>query len=130
MKGTLEKAFGYQGDNMNLPVLDLEAALPFYETVLGFQVQSRSDTPHKSAVLARDGVQIRLAENGGDSSQDGVAFHVNDLEALLREFSTKGLKQDLSAIDVERHDDVAWRVFYVVAPDGLCYWFGERQEAT
>ena len=55
---------------------------------------------------------------------------MNDLEALLREFSTKGPKKDLSSIDVERHDDVAWRVFYVVAPDGLCYWFGERQEAT
>jgi hypothetical protein len=25
--------------------------------------------------------------------------------------------------------DVPWGVFYVVAPDGLCYWFGERQPA-
>jgi hypothetical protein len=38
MKATLEKAFGYQGDKMNLPVRDLTAALPFYETVLGFRV--------------------------------------------------------------------------------------------
>ena len=22
---------------------------------------------------------------------------------------------------------VQWKVFYVVAPDGPCYWFGERQ---
>jgi hypothetical protein len=29
MKATLEKAWGYQGDNMNLPVRDLAAALPF-----------------------------------------------------------------------------------------------------
>jgi lactoylglutathione lyase len=130
MKGTLEKAFGYQGDNMNLPVPDLDIALPFYETMLGFQVQSRSDVPHKSAVLVRDAVQIRLAENGGDPSQDGCAFHVNDLESLLREFSASGLKKDLSAIDLERHDDGVWRVFYMVAPDGLCYWFGERQKAT
>lgn len=36
--GVLERAFGYRGDNMNLPVPDLEAALPFYQTVLGFQV--------------------------------------------------------------------------------------------
>ena len=74
MKGILEKAFGYQGDNMNLPVADVEAAVPFYETILGFRVQTRSETPHKSAVLARDEVQIRLAENGGDSSQDAVRF--------------------------------------------------------
>ena len=58
MKATIEKAFGYQGDHMNLPVPDLAAALPFYETVLGFRVVSRGDTPHHSAVLARDQVQI------------------------------------------------------------------------
>lgn len=126
MTAALEKAFGYQGDNMNLPVRDLVAALPFYKTVLGFRVISRSDTPHKSAVLARDEVQIRLAENGGDSTQDGCAFHVNDLEALFAEFNANGLLKELSKFDVEQHGEVAWKVFYVVAPDGLCYWFGER----
>ena len=35
--------------------------------------------------------------------------------------------KELSAFDIEQHDGVAWKVFYVVAPDGLCYWFGERQ---
>ena len=127
MKGTLEKAFGYQGDNMNLPVPDVAAAVPFYETVLGFRVVSRSGAPHNSAVLARDAVQIRLAENGGDSSQDGCAFHVKDLESLFAEFKANGLQKELSEFDVEKHGDAAWRVFYVVAPDGLCYWFGERQ---
>ena len=123
---TLEKAFGYQGDNMNLPVADLAAALPFYETVLGFRVLSRSDTPHKSAVLARDRVQIGLVENGGDSSQDGCAFHVNDLNALFAQFNANGLGKEPSTFDREQHGDVEWKVFYVVAPDGLCYWFGER----
>ncbi len=66
---------------MNLPVRDVGAALPFYETVLGFRVLSRSETPHTSAVLARDQVQIGLAENGGDSTQDGCVFHVKDLES-------------------------------------------------
>lgn len=123
----IEKAWGYQGDNMNLPVRDLAASLPFYETVLGFRVLSRSDTPHYSAVLARDRVQIGLAENGGDSTQDGCAFHVKDLESLFREFKANGLQKELSEFDIEQHDGVAWKVFYVVAPDGLCYWFGERQ---
>jgi catechol 2,3-dioxygenase-like lactoylglutathione lyase family enzyme len=127
MKGTLEKAWGYQGDNMNLPVRDLAASLPFYETVLGFRVLSRSDTPHKSALLARDQVQIGLAENGGDSTQDGCAFHVNDLDSLFAEFNANGLHKELSEFDMEQQDGVAWKVFYVVAPDGLCYWFGERQ---
>jgi catechol 2,3-dioxygenase-like lactoylglutathione lyase family enzyme len=127
MKATLEKAWGYQGDNMNLPVRSLAAALPFYETVLGFRVLSRGDTPHNSAVLARDRVQIGLAENGGDSTQDGCAFHVKDLEALFTEFKANGLQKELSDFDIEQHDGVAWKVFYVVAPDGLCFWFGERQ---
>ena len=125
--GTLEKAFGYQGDNMNLPVADVDAALPFYETVLGFRVVSRDSVTHKSAVLARDNVQMRLAENGGDSSQDGCAFHVNGLESLFAEFRGNGLQKEVSEFSTERRGDVAWSVFYVVAPDGLCYWFGERQ---
>lgn len=125
---TLEKVFGYQGDTMNLPVRDVDDALPFYEAVLGFRVLSRSDTPHKSAVLGRDQVEIGLAENGGDSSQDGCAFHVNGLDALFAEFRANGLRQDVSEFSTERHGDAAWTVFYVVAPDGLCYWFGERQE--
>lgn len=130
MKPTLEKAFGYQGDAMNLPVQDIARALPFYETVLGFRVLSRRDTPHKSAVLARDDVQIGLAENGGDSSQDGCAFHVRELASLFAEFKANGLQKDLPQFDVEQRGDVAWKVFYVVAPDGLCYWFGERQPAS
>jgi lactoylglutathione lyase len=124
---TLEKAFGYQGDNMNLPVRDLAAALPFYETVLGFRLVSQSDAPHNSAVLARDQIQIGLAENGGDPMQDGCAFHVKELESLFAAFTANGLHKELSKFDVEQRDGVAWKVFYVVAPDGLCYWFGERQ---
>jgi lactoylglutathione lyase len=127
VKGTLEKAFGYQADKMHLPVKDLAVALQFYETVLGFRVRSRSDTPHHSAVLARDHVEMGLAENGGDPTQDGCAFHVTDLESLFAEFKANGLQKELSQFDVEQHGGVSWRVFYVVAPDGLCYWFGERQ---
>ena len=112
---------------MNLPVRDLATALPFYENILGFSVLSRGNTPHNSAVLSRDQVQIGLAENGGDSTQDGCAFHVKDLESLFAEFKANGLQKELSGFDIEQHDNVAWKVFYVVAPDGLCYWFGERQ---
>ena len=127
LKGTLQKAWGYQGDNMHLPVRDLAAAVPFYETVLGFRVVSRSATPHNSAVLSRDEVQIGLTENGGDPTQDGCAFHVKALESLFDEFKANGLRKERSEFDIEQRDGVAWKVFYVVAPDGLCYWFGERQ---
>src|SRR5687767_8442098 len=80
VSGTLDKAFGYQGDPLNLPVADVAAAVAFYETVLGFTLQSHRDTPPKAALLARDRVQIQLVENGGDPSQDGCAFHVTNLD--------------------------------------------------
>ena len=37
LNATLVKAFGYQGDNLNLPVQDLDSALPFYKTVVGLR---------------------------------------------------------------------------------------------
>jgi len=129
MKGSLERAFGYQGNAMALPVASVDAAIPFYERVLGFRVASRAGTPHPSAVLERDGVQMALTENGGDPTQDGCAFHVRGLDALFAEFKANGLEKDDPGFGVERRGDTSWRVFYVVAPDGLCYWFGERQPA-
>ena len=88
---------------------------------------SRNDSPHHSAVLARDQVEIGLAENGGDPAQDGCAFHVKGLAELFAEFKANGLQKELSEFDIEKHGGAAWKVFYVVAPDGLCYWFGERR---
>ena len=129
MSGTLTKAFGYQGNNMDLPVRDLESAIPFYETVLGFRVVARSREPHVSAILARDGVQMALAENGRDPTQDGCAFHVSHVNELFEEFRSNGLRKELSDFSTEHRDGSPWRVFFVVAPDGLCYWFGERQSA-
>lgn len=122
----LKAAWGYQGDNMSLPVADSAAAAPFYETVLGFRVAERRDSPPRSVILARDAVRIGLVENGGDSSQDGCAFEVDDVESLFAQFKTNGLAKADAEFDVEHHDGKAWKVFYVVAPDGLCFWFGQR----
>ncbi len=129
MTTVLTKAFGYQGNPLTLPVPSLEAALPFYQQVLGFEVVSRSADPHPAAVLSRDQVRIGLAENGGDPAQDGCAFHVTGLTELFEEFRSKGLQKGLSDVSTEQRDGSAWKVFFVVAPDGLCYWFGERQAA-
>ena len=38
-----------------------------------------------------------------------------------------GLQEEVSEFGIEPRGGVEWKVFYVVAPDGLCYWFGERQ---
>jgi len=54
MKAQFTRVAPYAGDAMNLPVENLEAAIPFYEETLGFYVVSRQDAPHKS-VSARRG---------------------------------------------------------------------------
>src|SRR4029079_9574422 len=92
-KGTLDRAFGYQGNAMALPVADVDAAIAFYERVLGFRVVERATSPHRSAVLERDNVRMALAENGGDPTQNGCAFHVTHLEALFAEFQANGLQK-------------------------------------
>lgn len=112
---------------MNLPVHNLETALPFYETIMGFRVVSRQDSPYKSATLDKAGFQLGLAENGGDPTQDGCFFEVDDLEKAFAELKANGLEMNVSKFDHQQHGDTSWKVFFVVAPDGLCYCYGERQ---
>ena len=58
---------------MNLPVRDLLGAHAVLRDRAGLSsAVARSDTPHQSAVLGRDQVQIGLAENGGDPHRTGV----------------------------------------------------------
>ncbi len=123
----LLSAYGYQGDAMNLPVADVENELIFYSEKMGFSIVELQDTLVKKAILERDGVQFAIAENGGDPEQDGCAFHTDDVYALREEFLADGLT-GLGKIDSKtREDGSKFKVFYVVAPDGLCYWFGERE---
>jgi lactoylglutathione lyase len=121
------KLLDTKGDAMNLPVGSVDGAVPFYERMLGFQLVERGDSPQKFALLGRDEVQMRLCENGGDPTQDGCAFHVAGVDALLAEFQANGLARDASDFTIENHGGEAWKVFYVIAPDGLCFWFGEKQ---
>lgn len=87
---------------MNLPVADIDAAIPFYTDTFGFELESRSDSPVKSAILARPSVKIGLAENGGDPEQDGCAFEVDDVEGLFAEFKANGLEKEVSEFKTEK----------------------------
>ena len=116
----------YADDALNLPVADVDAAIPFYEKTFGFRVVSRESAPHKSVILGRDEVKTGLAENGGDPSQEGCFFEVDNVESAFEEI--KGTSANVSDdFRVDRFGDVSYRVFFVVAPDGLCYMLGERQ---
>lgn len=121
----LIKAWPYQKDALQLPVADVQGSLPYYQNKLGFQLISKTNTPIPSAVLQRDDVQIGLAQNGGDPTQDGCFMEVTNVEAMRAELQSRGL--NISEWQFQKHGDTSWRVFFLVAPDGLCYCFGERQ---
>ena len=121
------RAAPYAYDEMNLPVDSVDAAVPFYETVMGFRAESRTDGPPKAVVLGRDGIKIGLTENGGDPSQEGCFFEVDDVEAAFEELRSSGLGRDDAGYRVDQHGDTPYRVFFVIAPDGLCYCIGQRQ---
>ncbi|HVF91116.1 MAG TPA: VOC family protein [Blastocatellia bacterium] len=130
MKAVFKTAAPYLADEMSLPVENLEAAIPFYETIMGFQVVSRQDSPHKSAVLQRDGIRIGLAENGGDPAQEGCFFEVDNAEAAYAELKSNGLEREEAGFRIDEQGETSYKVFFVVAPDGLCYCIGERQTGS
>ena len=90
---------------------------------------SQTDEPVKSAILARDEIRIGLAENGGDPTQDGCFFEVDNAESAFAELRANGLEKEISDFSTQKHGDTNWKVFFVVAPDGLCYCLGEKQPA-
>ena len=125
MKANFKTAYPYAKDALNLPVKDVDAAIPYYETTFGFAVVSRTDEPHKSVVLGRDAIRIGLAENGGDPNQEGCFFEVDDIEAAHQEIL--GQPKDRANLQVQKYGDTAFSVFFVIAPDGLCYCLGQRE---
>jgi lactoylglutathione lyase len=118
-RAVFKRAAPYCDDALNLPVADLASAVPYYEHTFGFSVVERRESPCPRVILARDHVQMGLAENGGDPSQEGCFFEVDDVEAAFEELKTRGA----SPGDIEEQDAGGQRVraFFIVAPDGLCY---------
>jgi catechol 2,3-dioxygenase-like lactoylglutathione lyase family enzyme len=127
LKAIFKTAFPYADDKMNLPVENLEAAIPFYERVMGFRVLSRQESPQKSAVLERDNIQIGLSENGGDPTQEGCFFEVDNAEAAFAELKANGLEREEAQFRIDQYGEKRFKVFFIAAPDGLCYCLGEQQ---
>lgn len=116
-----KSADAYQDDVLALPVDDLGSATSYYVSSFGMSEVSRSDDPTPQVVLERDGVRIGFAENGGDSSQDGAAVHVTDVFRARDELEANGV--EISNWRVDERDGEQLQVFFVVAPDGLCFYF-------
>ena len=49
------------------------------------------------------------------------------MDAARHELQANGWAADGAGARAERHGETTYRVFFVVAPDGLCYCLGQRQ---
>jgi catechol 2,3-dioxygenase-like lactoylglutathione lyase family enzyme len=126
VQAKFEAAFPYQDDVLALPVANLDQTSQWYSRHFGMEEVERSTTPVPSVVLQRDGTRIGFAINGGDPTQEGAAVLVTNIEQLKQEFEANGLT--VGDFRIDQRDDKQLKVFFVVAPDGLCFYFHEPIE--
>jgi catechol 2,3-dioxygenase-like lactoylglutathione lyase family enzyme len=116
-------AFPYQKDVLALPVCDLDAASQWYSENFGMAEVERRQDPSPTVVLERDGTRIGFSINGGDAAQDGAAILVDGIDEMKNELEARGVK--IGNWRVDERKGQKFQVFFVVAPDGLCYYFHE-----
>lgn len=115
------RAAPYQSDILALPISDLDSA-EWYESHFGMKEVERVQEP-PTVILERDGVRIGFCINGGDPTQDGASVLVQGIHELRNEFESRGIK--IGNWRIDDHDGTDHQVFFIVAPDGLCYYFHE-----
>jgi hypothetical protein len=120
---SFNKVVPYANDALDLPVRYVEQAIPHYTKTLGFRLVSRVEVPVPSATLERDSVRIALVENGRDPEQEGAYIEVNGLEVLFE--AINGRSPADNDIKLQANRGRSQRVFFHIAPDGLCFMFGE-----
>ena len=118
-----QSASPYKDDVLALPVTDLDAASDWYSKHIGMSEVERRDAPNPAVILERDGVKIGFAINGGDPSQEGAAIRVVNIDSVKAQLESNGIA--IANTRVDEHDGERFNVFFVVAPDGLCYYFNE-----
>ena len=116
-------AFPYQRDIMALPVVDVDAAAHWYVKCFGMVEVERRDHPVPTVILERDETRIGFSVNGGDASQDGAAILVTSIGDIKDELESNGVK--IGNWRVDERNGQKLQVFFVAAPDGLCYYFHE-----
>lgn len=126
-KARFEKAFPYGNDLLALPVKDLDSAAQWYAQHFALTEVERKSGPAPTVIMERDDVRIGFSVNGGDSTQDGAAIRVSDIHAARTELESNGVK--IGNWRVDERDGKKMQVFFVVAPDGLCYYFHQPIDA-
>ena len=122
-----EAAFPYADDILALPVEDIDQASIWYRDAFGLNEVERRADPVPTVILERDGVRIGFAVNGGDPGNDGAAILVTDIHRARQELEANGT--EIGNWRVDENDGQKFQVFFVIAPDGLCYYFHQPIEA-
>ncbi len=120
-------AYPYQNDVLALPVSNADEAASWYGKNFGMREVERGTQPYRFVILERDGVKIGFSENGGDPTQDGAAVLVSGITEIRTELESREV--NLSDWRIDEHEGKQLKVFFVVAPDGLCYYFHEPIES-
>jgi catechol 2,3-dioxygenase-like lactoylglutathione lyase family enzyme len=123
-----KKAFPYQRDVLALPVTDLDATSQWYCAHFGMVEVERLQQPVPTVILERDGTRIGFAMTGGDPSQDGAAVLVSNIRGIKEELEKNGA--NIGNWRIDERGGQQYQVFFVVAPDGLCYYFHEPTESA
>ena len=126
--GCFRAAFPYQDNVLALPVPDTQEASMWYTRNFVMQEVERGTEPNSFVILERDGVKIGFAENGGDPTQDGAAVLVSGITEIRKELEARGV--ELSDWRIDDHEGRQLKVFFVIAPDGLCYYFHEPVDSA
>ncbi|MGE3182737.1 MAG: VOC family protein [Phycisphaerae bacterium] len=116
-------AFPYAEDILGLPVADIDSAARHYGATFGLKEVERRDDP-PTVIMERDGVRIGFAVNGRDPSQEGAAILVSNIDRAKTELEANGVSTGNRRVD--ERDGKRFKVFFVVAPDGLCYYFHQE----
>lgn len=116
-----DAAFPFADDVLALPVEDIDRAALWYRDAFGLKEVERRDDPVPSVILERDNVQIGFAINGRDPENEGAAILVTDIHRTRQELEANGI--ETANWRVDESDGQKLQVFFVVAPDGLCYYF-------
>ena len=120
------RARPYAADAMNLPVATSSRPCPFTKGSWdsgSSSARTRRAGPPSWGATPSASVWPRTAAT---PPRRGASSRSTTWKAPGAELRGNGLTS-ASDFRVDRYGETAYRVFFVVAPDGLCYCLGERQ---
>ena len=107
-----------------VPVSDLDRALEFYTSMLGFTVQAKDDG---YAYIVRDDVALRLltATEGPVSGEQACYICVENIDGLFEQMKAKLDRLPEGRVRAPFDQPYGQREFHVTDEDSLLIFFGE-----